>query len=191
MARQPAHLPRVPRARRPAPAARSPTTLPSRRARRHQPRQRVAPQLHTVTLRNRLQTMCLCANASDATYSGEPSPRVRSFRAAATPEKVNDRPSSSPSAAAAKVKCEPLRSFTADPAFHAAAAAVAAAAERRKANPPSANAQRSHASNAGGGSGGGKLSERAKSSGDDAAPPAPPSHAPSSATQSVAAAKSL
>lgn len=191
MARQPAPLPRVPRARQPAPAARSPMTLPSRRARKPQPRQRNAPRLHTVTLRNRLQTLCVCAHASHATRSGEPSPRVRSFRAAATPEKVSDRPRSSPSAAAAKAKCEPLRSFTADPAFHAAAAAVAAAVERRKANPPSANAQRSRASNAGGGGSGGKLPERAKSSGDDAAPPAPPSQAPSSATQSVAAAKSL
>jgi hypothetical protein len=136
-------------------------------------------------------------DASLTSHSGSPSPRVRTIRVAATPEKGNERPRSSPSAVAAKAKCEPLRSFTADPAFHAAAAAVAAAAEQRKANPPFANAQGSRALNSRGASGGGKLLERAKSSGDDATAPPPPAtavqppQAPSSATQSVAAAKSL
>jgi len=77
---------------------------------------------------------------------GAPSPRVRSIRsAAAAPD---DRPKSSPSAVA--MHPAPLRSFAAEPSFHAAAAAAAAARRNTPVPPP-----KSRGSTSGGGGGGG------------------------------------
>lgn len=133
---------------------------------------------------------------------GVPSPRGRIIRDAAVAVKCTglgaDRPKSSPSAVANALQAEraAVRSFTADPAFHAAAAALAAAAERHRRPTPRALAPKSRESTAV--SGGGRAAEETnpKCTAADAAPPPSPvatplPQGPSSATQSVAAAKSL
>lgn len=134
---------------------------------------------------------------------GVPSPRGRIISGAAAAVKCAglgaDRPKSSPSAVASAVERAAVRSFTADPAFQAAAAALAAAAQRNRKLTPRTIAPKSRESTIA--SGGGRASEETKpkctssAAADAAAPPSPVAtplpQGPSSATQSVAAAKSL
>jgi hypothetical protein len=136
-------------------------------------------------------------------YPGLPSPRARIIRdasvaAAALPAGVSvSRPKSSPSGTAPPRAH--VRSFTADPAFQAAAAALAAASERRRTSVHGSAAAKSQSRASSAGAGGGRGAGRSKSSGADTAPakhvpvaaPLPQWQGPSSATQSVAAAKSL